>query len=48
MGWLVHHFWFRVGFVVAAVLAAFALPYFLLAERWVWGRVGFPQNGPES
>ena len=38
MGWLVHHFWFRVGFIVAAAIAAFALPYFLLAERWVWGR----------
>jgi MFS family permease len=38
MGWLVHHFWFRAGFVVAALIAAFALPYFLVAERWVWGR----------
>ena len=38
MGWLVHHFWFRIGFVVAAVLAALALPYFLVAERWVWRR----------
>ncbi len=46
MGWLVHHFWFRVGFIVAAVIAAFALPYFLVVERWVWGRVSFPQNGP--
>jgi MFS family permease len=47
MGWLVHHYWFRAGFVVAAVLAAFALPYFLFAER-VWGRVSFPQNGPDE
>ena len=44
MGWLVHHFWFRVGFIVAAVIAAFALPYFLLAERWVWGRVRSVEN----
>ena len=44
MGWLVHHFWFRVGFIVAAVIAAFALPYFLLMERWVWGRVRSVEN----
>jgi MFS family permease len=44
MGWLVHHFWFRVGFIVAAVIAAFALPYFLLVERWVWGRVRSVEN----
>ena len=44
MGWLVHHYWFRVGFIVAAVIAALALPYFLLAERWVWGRVRSVEN----
>jgi MFS family permease len=38
MGWLVHHFWFRVGFVVCAGLAALALPYFLFAERRIWGK----------
>jgi hypothetical protein len=33
MGWLVHAHGFRVAFTVAAVLAALALPYFLIAER---------------
>ena len=42
MGWLVHHYWFRVGFAVAAGLAALSLPYFLLVE----GRVSFPQTEP--
>ena len=40
MGWLVHTYWFRVGFAVAAGLAALSLPYFLLVE----GRVSFPQK----
>lgn len=40
MGWLVHNYWFRVGFAVAAGLAALSLPYFLLVE----GRVSFPQT----
>ncbi|HYN10742.1 MAG TPA: MFS transporter [Vicinamibacterales bacterium] len=38
MGWLVHHYSFRVGFVVAAGLAALSLPYFLVAERTIWGK----------
>ena len=38
MGWLVHHYWFRVGFAVAAGIAALSLPYFLVAERKIWGR----------
>jgi hypothetical protein len=36
----VHNYWFRVGFAVAAGLAALSLPYFLLVE----GRVSFPQK----
>jgi MFS family permease len=38
MGWLVHHFWFRVGFGVCAAVAALSLPYFLFAERRIWGK----------
>lgn len=37
MGWLVHHFDYRVAFATAAALAALSLPYFLIAER----RLGF-------
>ena len=45
MGWLVHHFWFRVGFAFAAGLAALSLPYFLVAERRLFrGREIFPQK----
>ncbi len=44
MGWIVHHFWFRAAFGVAAVLAALALPYFLFAERRIWGRVRSVEN----
>jgi MFS family permease len=37
MGWLVHHFGFRWGFAVVAVVAALSLPCFLIAEK----RLGF-------
>jgi MFS family permease len=33
VGWLIHHFGFRVAFVAAAGLALLSLPYFLIAER---------------
>ncbi len=32
-GWLIHQFGFRTAFGVTAVVAAMALPYFLVAER---------------
>jgi MFS family permease len=35
MGWVIQHYGFRAGFGVAAVLSAFALPYFLLVDRIV-------------
>ncbi|HEY7473396.1 MAG TPA: MFS transporter [Vicinamibacterales bacterium] len=38
MGWLVHHYWFRVGFVVCAGVAALSLPYFLVAEKRIWDK----------
>jgi MFS family permease len=44
MGWLVHHFWFRVGFAVAAGLAALSLPYFLVAERYIGDGLVFHRN----
>ena len=37
MGWIIHHQGFRSAFVAAALLAALALPYFIVAER----RLGF-------
>jgi MFS family permease len=37
MGWLVHRMGFRVSFGLAALLAALAVPYFLMAEK----RLGF-------
>ena len=33
MGWLIHHFGFRLAFGAAAGLAALSLPAFLFAER---------------
>ena len=33
MGWLIEHFGFAEAFAVAAALSAFALPYFLVADR---------------
>jgi MFS family permease len=41
MGWIIHHHGFRPAFAVAAVLAALALPYFVMAER----RLGFAESG---
>lgn len=35
MGWVIQHYGFRAGFGVAAALSAFALPYFLLVDRFV-------------
>jgi MFS family permease len=35
MGWLIHRVGFRTAFVVSAVLATLALPYFLFVERRV-------------
>ena len=40
VGWLVHAYGYRVAFVVASVIAALALPCFLIAER----RLGFEQG----
>jgi len=42
MGWVIHHHGFRVAFAGAAALSAFAIPYFIVAERWL----GF--RGPEG
>jgi MFS family permease len=33
MGWVIQHYGFRSAFGVAAVLSAFALPYFLIIDR---------------
>jgi MFS family permease len=41
LGWLIHAHGYRVAFAVASVIAALALPYFLIAER----RLGFEQPG---
>jgi MFS family permease len=35
MGWVIQHYGFRAAFGVAAVLSAFALPYFLIVDRYV-------------
>jgi MFS family permease len=35
MGWVIQHYGFRSAFGVAAVLSAFALPYFLIVDRYV-------------
>jgi MFS family permease len=35
MGWVIQHYGFRAAFGVAAALSAFALPYFLLVDRYV-------------
>lgn len=35
VGWLVEHHGFQAGFGAAAALAALAIPYFLLADRWL-------------
>ena len=41
MGWIIHHQGFRTAFVAAALVAALALPYFIVAER----RLGFADAG---
>ena len=35
MGWIIGRYGFASAFGTAAVLSAFALPYFLLADRWL-------------
>ena len=35
MGWVIQHYGFRAAFGVAAGLSAFALPYFLIVDRYV-------------
>jgi MFS family permease len=35
MGWVIQHCGFRAAFGVAAALSAFALPYFLIVDRYV-------------
>jgi len=35
MGWVIQHYGFRAAFGVAAALSAFALPYFLVVDRYV-------------
>lgn len=35
MGWIIQHYGFRAAFAFAAVLSAFALPYFLIVDRYV-------------
>jgi len=39
VGWLVEHYGFQAGFGCAAALAALAIPYFLLADRWLASRM---------
>jgi MFS family permease len=40
MGWIVEHFGFRPAWTTAAVLAACAIPYFLVVERRMFTRRG--------
>lgn len=35
MGWIIQHYGFRMAFGAAAALSAFALPYFLIVDRYV-------------
>lgn len=39
VGWLVEHYGFQAGFGCAAALAALAIPYFMLADRWLASRM---------
>jgi len=39
VGWLIHQAGFRVAYAIAAVMAALALPYFLIAEK----KLGFEE-----
>ena len=38
MGWLIQEYGFRPAYFGAGALAVLAVPYFLVAERFVWGR----------
>jgi MFS family permease len=40
MGWVIQHYGFRAAFGVAAGLSAFALPYFLIVDRYVVNPAG--------
>jgi MFS family permease len=44
MGWLIHRLGFRTAFVLAAVLVAVAVPYFVVVEK----RLGFRSNALPS
>ena len=44
MGWVIQHYGFRAAFGVAAALSAFALPYFLLVDRYVVNPSRKPAN----
>jgi len=44
MGWVIQHYGFRAAFGVAAALSAFALPYFLLVDRYVVSPSRKPAN----
>jgi len=50
MGWVIQHYGFRAAFGVAAALSAFALPYFLVVDRYVVSptrqRAGAPTGPP--
>ena len=46
MGWLISRYGFASAFGVAAALSALALPYFLLADRWLKTRSS--SRGPAS
>ena len=46
MGWLISRYGFASAFGVAAALSALALPYFLLADRWL--RTRSSSRGPAS
>ncbi len=44
MGWVIQHYGFRAAFGVAAALSAFALPYFLIVDRYVVSPTRKPVN----
>jgi MFS family permease len=46
-GWIIEHYGFRAAFGTAAALSAFAVPFFLLAEKRVLGGVTLPDAGRE-
>jgi MFS family permease len=45
MGWLIQHYGFAAAFGVAAGLAALALPYFLVIDRFYAGSRRYPSTG---